>query len=166
MHKPANPARVHMETIRAIGLEFSLWLLALIAHVATLAGSRTLRLWVQDETAYARRVLRQHIFLLAFAQCDVPCAQAHRPRRPPNRRRGFRYQRRRRGLVKHVLRGVDLATLKAIRRAYDDADALAARVARRIRPLATGGGWIAVRPPARLMTSAAPPPRAAAADTS
>lgn len=169
MQIPANPARIHMETIRAIGLELMLWLAAAIDHVARWSGSRAMRLWAQRETRDARRAVRHYLFLLAFARLRLPALaplSSARGRRPTNTRRGFRYARRRVAMVKHMLRGVDLSSLKAIRRAMENADALAVRMAARMRWPAVTGAWVATRPPARTLVSLAPAPAAEAADTS
>lgn len=147
MYVPANPARKAIDTIRAQALQLSLWLLDLVACVAAATGSRTLRLWVRDETRYARRWARQTLFLFAFAHCDPPRLR-NRTCRPAHARHGFRRQRLRCGLVRHAVRGVALDSLAAIRRAMANAEALGARLARRIRWRAVHWGWVAVAPPA------------------
>jgi hypothetical protein len=165
MHVPANPARANRETIHAIGLELRLWLVSLVAYVAQLWGGRTARLWVQGELRYARRTARQYLFLLAFERIELPRAR-RRTHRPLNTRRGFRYARRNRKAVKHFLRGIDLSSLKAIRRALETADALAARLAARVRWPAVTGAWVAIRPPARDLVRQAQAHATEPADTS
>lgn len=141
MQRPANPARQNIAEIRTWIESLRLWILSALACLAAWSGSRELRLWVQTETRAARRTARGLIFLLAFAQVDVPPRRkgGGKPLRAP---RGFHYRRRRNNAVRHFLRDVRLRTLAEIKAALDDIDALAARVARRVRWRARWGGFV------------------------
>lgn len=141
MHRPANPARNHIADIRTWIESLKLWILGAIACVADRTGSRELRLWVQRETRAARRCAKGLIFLMAFAQIDAP--RRHKPNgRPLRAPRGFRSQRRRNNALRHFLRGVKLRTLGDIKAALDTIDAVAARVARRVRWRARYAGFV------------------------
>lgn len=141
MHIPKNPVRNHIADIRTWIESLRLWILGAIACVAERTGSRELRLWVQQETRAARRWAKGLLFLMAFARIEIPQHRkgGGKPMRAPT---GFRYQRRRNNALRHFLRGVKLRTLGEIKAALDDIDALAARVARRVRWRARWAGFV------------------------
>lgn len=141
MHLPFNPARANIAEIRTWIESLRLWILGALACVAEWTGSREMRLWLQRETRAARRTAKGLVFLTAFAQITPP-QQRRRTGRMLRAPHGFRYQRRRNAALRHFLRGVRLRTLAEIKTAIDDIDAVAARVARRVRWRARWSGLV------------------------
>ncbi|MDZ4776838.1 MAG: hypothetical protein SGJ23_08645 [Alphaproteobacteria bacterium] len=143
-----------------------LWFLSVIEWLAEFAPlPRDARLWLQRQLIHTRRELRVVLAAAVVARMrfvERPHRRSHRRKMP----RGFRWAHRCAPAVRFFTRGIKLRTLKNMRRAVDDFDALVTRAFARL-PRGLRGGVL-------VMTFASAPqpapftiaPAAEAADTS
>ena len=132
------PLRQHIAKYRALAQSLRLWVMEVFAWWVTMFGDRAARLDVQRATIEARAQTRDLIFLMMVSQMTF----RRRERawmRPPSVQRGFRYAWRSVRPLRLYTRGLNLKSLKDIRRVLDDIERIVARLIARVpRTISTG----------------------------
>ena len=109
-----------------------LWFLSVVKWLAEFAPlPREARLWLQRQLIYTRRELRVMFAAAIVSRMRIverPYRRSHRRKMP----RGFRWAHRCAPAVRFFTRGIRLRTLKDMRRAIDDFEAIATRAFKRL----------------------------------
>ncbi len=160
-----RPLRQHIAKYRAAAQSLRLWVMEVFAWWVAMFGDRNARLEVQRETIEARAQVRDLVFVMMVSRMTFQ-RREHGWMRPPSARRGFRYAWRSIRPRRIYTRGLELRSLKDIRRVLDDIDAVVTRLIARVPKSAATGALVAVAPPRLTLACNAPPRCAEAADTS
>lgn len=138
-----RPLRHKLERIRAAAESLRLWVLAMLAWLATWCGDRTARIETRADLRDARRRAREIFFLAVAAHMAF-----HRPegrcttRRPFGAAPGTRYRSHRFNAIRLTTRGLKLNSFADIRRALDRFDATVARLLARLPKRVRAGGLV------------------------
>ena len=161
-----RPLRHRREAYAAAARELHLWLLQVLAWVATRVRlPRILRLDFQHEIRKARRDIRVLIFLGMCSRMTFRRRDIGRIRFRPHGIDGYR--RRRARLLRIYTRGIPLRTLRDMRDALSNFDRTVKRAIVRLPKLGvTPGAIVTVIAAAIASSTTAPAPAAEAADTS
>ena len=143
-----------------------LWFLSVVEWIAEFAPlPRDARLWLQRQLIYTRRELRVMFAAAIVSRMRIverPYRRSHRRKMP----RGFRWAHRCAPAVRFFTRGIRLRTLKDMRRAIDDFDAIVTRAFKRLPRDLRGGVLVMTFAPVLQRASFNLAPAAEAADTS
>jgi hypothetical protein len=143
-----------------------LWFLSVVEWVAEFAPlPRDARLWLQRQLVYTRREIRVMLAAAVVSRMRI----VERPHRRSHRRKmpaGFRWAHRCAPAVRFFTRGIKLRTLKDMRRAIENFDALVTRAFNRLPRDLRGGVLVMTFAPAIQRASFNLAPAAEAADTS
>lgn len=161
-----SPLRHRLDEFRLAAHDLRVWVIEVLCELFGHSGNRSVRLWLRQRLIEARQQTRILIFHAMVAQLSFSRRIRPLHRHPPTGR-GFRFQEKRFGPVALFTRGIGLKTLRDIRRALENFDAVVRRALRRLpefREIA--GSIVAVRPLALTRISQIFAARREAADTS
>jgi hypothetical protein len=133
-----RPLRSSVEKFSAHVRSLRMWVLELFAWWVLAFGDRARRIELRRDIRFARREVRELIFLSMVARMTFQ-RRARRWMRPPSVRRGFRFAPRRLNLVALYTRGIRLGTIRDIRDVLTDFDRVVAKAIARVPKSITTG---------------------------
>ncbi len=160
-----RPLQRHIEKLTTAARRLRLWVVELLAWWVMTFGDRAARIALQGGIIEARRQTRDLVFMAMVARMRFQKRKS-RWMRPPSARTGFRYACRTLHVQRIYTRGLNLRTLKDIRRALDNFERFVERAIARIPMHVTTGGLIAVAPPATVLVPSGTTHPPEGADTS
>jgi hypothetical protein len=148
-----RPLQHHIEKLTTAARRLRLWVVELLAWWVMTFGDRAARIWLQRNIIEARRQTRDLVFMAMVARMTFQ-KRKRRSERPPSVSAGFRYAFRTLRAQRIYTRGLQLRTLRDIRRALDNFERIVERAIARVpKHVATGRPLITRSAPAHASLS-------------